>query len=373
MRAWLVAVVVPVSFAFGGLLSLALPQIRSAHRAPTNQPSIDIRLRLLLLGLLAVGLAEQAHQFILAGTVPLFSANIDAARFALPGGPTTVLRDLLTVAAIVALTVPRNLASRRAIFELSVGATVVAAFALEASRASMLLPIVVALFARMLYWGRPSLRTLAVLGAVVITIFTAMFFARTTQHPNNPVERQLHATALSNESWPTHGLLPVYVALAAPTGLAAVVDYFPQRKPFGHGVYDLVAFDLVAKEARSIRPITGVLTPPFVTATIAGPLWADGGFAAVFFGLAIVGFLSVGAFTYARRTREFRYSLVAAYLLYLTLFGIYANLFTQYPDWLIVSPLLLLLGSLAQRSHIAAPDAQDGERDPRFPVQSRTA
>jgi len=44
------------------------------------------------------------------------------------------------------------------------------------------------------------------------------------------------------------------------------------------------------------------------------------------------------------RTRSLGWCLVAGYLLYVTLFGLYTNLWTQHVDWLMVSPLLLVVG-----------------------------
>jgi hypothetical protein len=34
-------------------------------------------------------------------------------------------------------------------------------------------------------------------------------------------------------------------------------------------------------------------------------------------------------------------------LLYMNMFGLHDNLFTQFPDWLIVAPTLLAVGSVA--------------------------
>jgi hypothetical protein len=80
---------------------------------------------------------------------------------------------------------------------------------------------------------------------------------------------------------------------------------------------------------------------------MAGSFWADGGFLGVTIGVALVAMLSNAAYAYGRLTRQFRYTIVAAYLLYMTLFGLYDNLFTKFPDWLIVLPLLFAVGSVA--------------------------
>ena len=40
--------------------------------------------------------------------------------------------------------------------------------------------------------------------------------------------------------------------------------------------------------------------------------------------------------------------MAAAYLLYLAVFGLYTNLWTQQLDWLLVVPLLLIVGAIAE-------------------------
>ena len=65
-------------------------------------------------------------------------------------------------------------------------------------------------------------------------------------------------------------------------------------------------------------------------------------------GVAITGFLSAGSFAMAIRTKSFRWSMAAAYMLYLAVFGLYTNLWTQEVDWLLVVPLLLILGAVAE-------------------------
>ncbi|HEU4945379.1 MAG TPA: hypothetical protein VFT10_09495, partial [Solirubrobacterales bacterium] len=99
---------------------------------------------------------------------------------------------------------------------------------------------------------------------------------------------------------------------------------------------------------RNVSDVSGTITPPWVTSTIAGPLWADGGFVALIPGVAAAGFMSAGAFAMAISRRSFRWSLVAGYLLYLAIFGLYTNLWTQQLDWLLVVPLLLIVGSIAE-------------------------
>jgi hypothetical protein len=64
-------------------------------------------------------------------------------------------------------------------------------------------------------------------------------------------------------------------------------------------------------------------------------------------GIALVALLSSASYAYGRLTEQFRYVVVAAYLLYMTMFGLYDNLFTQFPDWLIVVPVLFAVGTVA--------------------------
>ena len=64
-------------------------------------------------------------------------------------------------------------------------------------------------------------------------------------------------------------------------------------------------------------------------------------------GVALVALLSSAAFAYGWLTKQFRYTIVAAYLLYLTMFGVYDNLFTSFVDWLFVVPLLFVVGTVA--------------------------
>ncbi len=85
-----------------------------------------------------------------------------------------------------------------------------------------------------------------------------------------------------------------------------------------------------------------------MTSTVAGPFWADGGFIALIPAIAATGFISAGAFAMAVKTRAFRWSMVAAYFLYIAVFGLYQNLWTQQLDWLLVVPLLLIVGAIAE-------------------------
>jgi hypothetical protein len=123
------------------------------------------------------------------------------------------------------------------------------------------------------------------------------------------------------------------------------VDYFPTYAHFGHWRYDAGLFDRVLP-ALPETDVSGAQASPYVTNTMAGSFWADGGFIGLTIGVALVAILAAAAYTYGRLTRQFRYAIVAAYLLCLTMFGVYDNLFTKFPDWLIVVPLLFAVGSV---------------------------
>jgi hypothetical protein len=147
-------------------------------------------------------------------------------------------------------------------------------------------------------------------------------------------------------------LIPLYLALTTNfVALEGIVNHIPTAAPFGHGIYDAVALDSVFSGARHIGDVSGELTPPWVTSTVAGSFWADGGFPLLVPGIAVTGALAAGAYAAAARTQSFRWALVAAYLIFISLFGLYTNFWTQQVDWLVVSPLLLVFGAFAEDPH----------------------
>jgi hypothetical protein len=95
--------------------------------------------------------------------------------------------------------------------------------------------------------------------------------------------------------------------------------------------------------------LSNALNPPWTTSTYAGSLWADWGFVGVIVGGLLIGMLALTAYGLARRTGRFSFQLLAGYLSFLAIFGVYTNLFTQQPDWLIVGPLLFVVGEVATR------------------------
>lgn len=343
-----VVVAVPLSFIAGGLIgegiALAGTRLERGRAIGMSERSF----RLILLACIAIGLLEIVHQIALAGTIPLLSGDVDDARFS-QGGTTILLTNLLTVAAIVALTKPRHLLAREARFELATAAVAIGAFALQGGRGSVVLPIAVAIVARWLYWGRPSPYLLLAGALFAFLAICFGFYLRTYQHPTTPFEAELFGEVLPPMPFILKPLIPVFLALTTNfLALNGIVEHFPNAAAFGHGVYDAVAIDRFVSGAEQVGEVSSGLTPPWVTSTIAGALWADGGFIALIPGVAIAGAIAAGAYAAAARTRSFRWSLVAAYLIYIALFGLYTNLWTQQIEWVVVSPLLLIFGAFAE-------------------------
>jgi hypothetical protein len=349
---WAVVLLVPVAFCLGGWLASAIvsPRVAAAAAMP-HEPSAGARrrIRLILSAFVVVGWLEEAHQWHAIHTIPLFASNIDAARAAQPGGPTIVLTDLLTVAAIFALVLPRKLFSRNAVPELALAVVALSGFALAGGRVTLMLPVAIALIARALYWGPPSFRLVVATGVIAVAVISGLFYLRESQHRTAPFERELYGDVLPETPVPLRPLLPLDIAIATNyAALARVVDYFPYEEPYGHGRYDALGVNLFVPSARNLGSVSARLNGPWITSTVAGPFWADGGLPAVALGTAAVGFLVLAAFMCARRTRALRYCVVGAHLYFLALFGLYTNLWTQEIDWVLDVPLLFLLGAVAE-------------------------
>ncbi|HEU4737256.1 MAG TPA: hypothetical protein VFS48_09565 [Solirubrobacterales bacterium] len=344
-----VVVAVPLAFLAGGLIGEGIAQMATALSSARSGMRMPERtFRRALVALVAVGLLEIAHQFALAGTIPLLSGSIDTARFS-EGGPTILLTDLLTVAVIVAMTRARNPFSPESRFELITCIVALGAFGLQAGRGNVVLPIVVVIIARWLYWGRPSPYLLTTGGIIAFLAICFGFYLRTYQHPTTPFEAELFGELLPPLPFLVKPLIPLYLALTTNfVALQGVVEHFPTVSPFGHGAYDAVALDRFVSVSKSVSGVSEALTPPWVTSTVAGSFWADGGFAVLVPGVAVTGVLTAGAYAAAVRTRSFRWSLVSAYLLFIALFGLYTNFWTQHIDWLIVAPLLLIFGAFVE-------------------------
>lgn len=347
----MVAVVaaVPLAFIAGGLIGEGIAQMTTAiSSARTEMKMSERTFRRALIAVVAIGLLEIAHQFARAGTIPLLSGSIDTARFS-EGGPTILLTDLLTVAVIVAMTRARNPFARESRFELFTCVVALGAFGLQAGRGNVVLPIVVVIIARWLYWGRPSPYLLTAGGLIAFLAICFGFYLRTYQHPTTPFEAELFGEILPPLPFFLKPLIPVYLALTTNfVALQGIVGHFPTVSPWGHGAYDAVALDRFVSISQSVSGLSEALTPPWVTSTVAGTFWADGGFAVLVPGVAITGVITAGAYAAAMRTRSFRWSLVSAYLLFIAVFGLYTNFWTQHIDWLVVAPLLLVFGAFVE-------------------------
>jgi len=344
-----VVVAVPLAFVAGGLIGEGIASLATVP--PRERAAIrvsDGKFRWTMVVLVAIGLLAVAYQFARSGRPPLLSGSIDDARFS-QGGPTILLTDLLTIAVIVAMTRARNPFGRESRFELGLSLVALGAFALQAGRGNVVLPIVVVILARWLYWGRPSTYLLTAGGLLAFLAICFGFYLRTYQHPWTPFEAELFGEVLPGTPFLLKPLVPLYLALTTNfVALQGIVDHFPTAAPYAHGAYDAVAFDSIFSGARHIGDVSGELTPPWVTSTVAGSLWADGGFPLLIPGVAVTGILACGAYAAAGRTHAFRWALVSAYLTFVALFGLYTNFWTQQVDWLIVAPMLLVLGAFVE-------------------------
>lgn len=348
---WIVVAVVPIAYVLGGLIAREWIQGR-ARPSASLEPTIPVvrrrHLRWTLLAIAVVGNLEEAHQFAVGRTIPLLSSHIDAARFALPGGPTIILTDLLTVAAVLSLVLPRHLIARSAVPELGIAAFALLGFALAAGRGPILQTVTVALIARWLLYGRLSFRLLVLCAMVGLAFSTGLFYLRTSQHQNDALGVELRQNVYPTLPRPLRPLVPADLALATNLeALARIVDYFP-AVPYGHGAYSAHGFDLFIPGTRDLEQLSARLSPPWVTSTVAGPLWADGGLVLVVAGMAIIGAMVAATEVVARVTREMRFILVAANFAFLALFGVYVNLWTQQVDWIVITPLLYGFGAVAE-------------------------
>jgi hypothetical protein len=144
-------------------------------------------------------------------------------------------------------------------------------------------------------------------------------------------------------------LVPVYLALATNMeALSRLVDYFPAHEAYGRGAYVAHGLDLFIPGAKDVQAVSAELSPPWVTSTVAGPFWADGGLPLIVAGVGLIGFIVCASWRLALQARELRFVLVAANFLFLALFGVYVNLFTQQVDWLLTTPLLWAFGAAAE-------------------------
>lgn len=345
LRVWVVMFMVPAAFLCGAALGrVGADALRARVRAPAEPSTLQWRQASLVL--LAIGVLETVHQLVIAGGIPLLQSDIDRSRFALEGGPSVILTNCAPLAAAIALAAPRRLDPRECKVEFAVAVVGLCAVALLGGRGQVILGIAVLVLLRAYRFGPPSLRFLGSALTAIGLFVAVVFFLRTRQNVAQPFEAELYSDVLPDIPSPLRVLVPLHVAITSNfEALAQVVTNFPDRFAFGHGAYDAHGFDRVIPGSKQVSEVSAQLTSPFVTSTVAGSLWADGGFGWVAGGLALIGALVAGVHRLATRTAALRYMLPAAYLTYLAFFGIYTNLFTQHPDWVVITPLLFLTGA----------------------------
>ena len=345
--AWIVMAAVPISFVAGARLGRAL--IPVATHGPAAHPEYvnRTRTRQLLCALTAVGLAEVVHQYAGAGFVPLLSANIDQARTTLPGGPSIALVNCLHVSAIVAIATPRRLLARSALPELALAAIALLALMSFGGRGTVLAPVAVAGGVRLLVHARPKLSVVLTSAALVAALASLLFFVRTAQPPTAAFETELYGSVIERTPTLLRPAIPLHIALAMNfEALARVVAHFPETEPFGAGAFDAHALEFIVPGTRDLSAVSSRLTPPWVVSTMAGPLWADGGLIVVVLGVLLVGCATAITHQLWQRARSLRTALLYSYVLYLALFGVYQNFWTQYIDWVLVAPLLFICGAM---------------------------
>jgi hypothetical protein len=355
--AWLVMFWTLVAFLFGGIVGWQTATL-TVKENPHPRPFAEVlregarrrTVTMLLLGLVVIGLAGVAYQFASAHSVPLFASHIDVARTTLPGGPTIVSLDVLVIAATIALVLPEHLMSRAALPYLAIAGVALAALLLTAGRDQLVVPPVVAGLVRWRMGRRPALWSLAAITVFMLGAFSIIFYLRAGQEAREAWATELLGRVVHHMPAPLIPLFPLWLAVAMNfNSLARVVDYFPAHHALGHGVYDAGVLHIFVHTV-SLRPITDQLTPPWTTSTFAGPLWADDRFIALTIGVGLIGALTTFAYRAAQRSGSIQHLLVSCYLLFLSVFCLYTNMFTIYGDWILVIAGLMLAGSVLEGS-----------------------
>ena len=264
---------------------------------------------------------------------------------ALIGGGTALLTDALTVAGAAAIAVPRRLLSRAAVPALTIAAAASGGWALAGGRGTVVLPIAAGLLTRWLYWRRPSVRTLVLAGVLAGGFLSFLFYIRTGQNPpDQAFPTELYGTVVPGTPAPLVPLLPLHFAIAMNfEAFARIVDFFPGQMAYGHGIYDAYGLHAILP-GRSLGTVSLGLSAPWLASTAAGPLWADGGPLVVAIGMLLTGAITTAPHALYRRTYRFTHALLAAYFLYLAVFGLYTSLLTQYKDWVFVAAGLVWIG-----------------------------
>jgi hypothetical protein len=353
--AWLVMLWSPIAFLLGGIVgghAATLAVKVNPHRRPFAETlgacAQSRGPRLLLFVLVAVGLAGVIYQFARAHGIPLLASHIDMARTSLPGGPTIVSLDALVIAATLALVLPERLLSRAALPYLAVAALALGALALTGGRGDFVVPPVVAGLARWRLGRRPALWSLAAVTVLILGALSIIFYLRVGQEAHEAWATELLGRVVYHMPAPLVPLFPLWLAVAMNfNSLARVVAYYPSHHAYGHGIYDAGALHMFVHSA-SLS--TGQLTPPWTLSTFAGPLWADGGFVALTLGAGLIGALTTFVYRAARRSGSIGHLLVSCYMLFLAVFCLYQDMFTEYFDWILVTAGLMVAGLVLEPS-----------------------
>ena len=362
--AWIVILTVPAAF-LGGAAGVRLIVSARVPRAATP-PGLARPSRRVLVGLLLLGYAELAREFAAGGAVPLLSSNIDAARTHISSGPLSLLTGALVVCLMLALVSPPRLAGRSARPELVVAAAAAAGLMLGGGRETVLVPLTSAFVVRAFYWRPPAVWTVLVGGLLGVELASLVFYLRTGQDTRQAFAVELYGHVVPRTPAPLVVLLPLHFALALNQSvLAQVVDFFPHRMSFGHGIYDTYALHAIFP-SRSLGTVTSKITAPWLASTLAGPMWADGGLPIVALGSFLTGALTQAPYAMFSRTRRFPHALLAGYFAAIAMFCVYDSLLTQYKDWVFVGAALLLLGAACERPARMSRRGQAGAgpRDP---------
>jgi oligosaccharide repeat unit polymerase len=347
--AWAVMLAVPIAFVCGGSLGRELVERRTRQRQRREPVQSSRRLRIVLVACLVLGYLEIAHQSAAGSGLPILSASVDDARFSWPGGPTVLLTDLCTLAAIVALSVPRRLTAPESRFELGVAGIALFASVLAANRSTLAFAAVAIFIARSHFWGLPRPRVFALGGLALALALSLIFYYRTSQTVGTHFYGEFFGEVLPGMPAITRPLAPLHIGLVTNfEALARIVDFFPDGAPYGHGAYNSQGFDLFLSDAKGLGDVSQQLTGEWVTSTVAGTFWADGGFPLAVMGVALTGLISTGSYVYARRRRSLAGAMIAGVLYFTALFGIYTNLWTTHLDWLLLIVLLIPMGELAR-------------------------
>ena len=293
-----------------------------------------------------IGLLEIATR-LPARAPPSISGSIDDARFS-KAGPDDPAHQPAHGGGDRGDDAGRRPIARESRFELAISAVALGRLRLQAGRGGVVLPMIVVIIARWLYWGRPSPYLLTAGGLRLPGDLLRLLPAHLPA-PDDPIRGRTVRRSAAAPALLVKPLIPVYLALTTNfVALQGIVDHFPTVACFRARRLRRRSLRRFISAARDVGDVSGGLTPPWVTSTVAGAFWADGGFAVLVPGVAITGILAAGAYAAAARTCHVPLGAGCRLPTFLAIFGLYTNLWTQQIDWLIVTPLLFVFGAFAE-------------------------